>query len=55
MNDYVRGALEALTWARIVLEDQEGDLKKAIEEIEAALKDINAGVAVDFRERLKQR
>jgi len=54
MNDYVRGALEALTWARTVVEDQ-GDLKKAIEEIDEALKDINAGVAVDFRERLKQR
>jgi len=54
MNDYVRGALEALTWARTVLEDQ-GDPKRAIEEIEAALKDINAGVAVNFRERLKQR
>jgi hypothetical protein len=55
MNDYVRGALEALTWARTVLEDQQGDPKSAIEEIEGALKDINAGVAVNFRERLKQR
>jgi hypothetical protein len=54
MNDYVRGALEALTWARAALEDQ-SDLGKAIEEIEGALKDINAGVAVNFRERLKQR
>ena len=58
MNDYQRGALEALIWAKITvkeLKDKKGCLETALEEIENTIEDINAGVAVDFRERVKRR
>lgn len=56
MQDYVRGAFQALTWVREVLADShpksEGT-QKALVEVDEALRDIEHGVAVDFRWRLK--
>lgn len=61
MNDYVRGAFEALSWMHVSLVniDPEKDpldhLDKVIKEVEAAIDDITEGIAVDFRDRLKIR
>ena len=61
MNDYVRGAFEALNWVEALLADIEpakdprDQLKKAVTEVEEALADIKEGVAVDFRHKLKIR
>lgn len=61
MNDYVRGAFEALNWVEVLLAsiDPEKDpmdhLNRVIKEVTAALDDIKEGVAVDFRRRLKPR
>jgi hypothetical protein len=54
MRDYPAGAFEALTWVNVMLEEQ---VKKCGNcnvktEIEAALRDLQRGVAVDFRQRL---
>jgi hypothetical protein len=61
LNDYVRGAFEALSWTHVLLvnidskKDPVGHLDKAIREVEAAMDDIKEGVAVNFRDRLKRR
>lgn len=61
MNDYVRGAFEALSWVQTLIssvspqKDQQGHLDKVLKEVEAAIVDIKEGVAVDFRDRLKTR
>ena len=56
LHDYVRGALEALSWVKWrlinVKKDPEG-MEKVIDEINEAIEDINKGVAIDFRERLR--
>lgn len=56
MNDYTRGALEALAWAQSLIErllcDPDG-MKKLQKEIQAAKEDILSGVGVDFRYRLR--
>ena len=55
MNDYARGALEALAWVRSITTGIEGKkerweiLKK---EVESAQNDIMSGIAIDFRQRL---
>jgi hypothetical protein len=59
MNDYVRGAFEALNWVHILLAsvDSEKDLdhvNRAVREVESAMSDIRDGIAVDFRHRLKR-
>lgn len=61
MNDYVRGAFEALSWVQTSIQSVDikhdpGDhLDRVLKEIEAAIADIKKGVAVDFRDRLKTR
>ena len=52
LHDYVKGAYEALSWIRVSLKNgkKHDDLLK---EVEQALEDINEGVALDFRDRLK--
>ena len=54
MNDYGRGALEALAWVSRLLEEARS-LKDVMTEVEAAKEDILKGVAVNFRDRLKIR
>ena len=61
MNDYVRGAFEALSWMHVLLvnidreKDPEDHLDRLIKEVEAAMDDIKEGIAVNFRDRLKMR
>ena len=56
MHDYVRGAFEALSWIRMLLQDLKNDpeaIEKAVKEIDNAIDDIKAGVATNFRWKLK--
>jgi len=52
VHDYIRGAYQALTWVRELLRDSE-NIDYVIKDIENAIDDINHGVAVDFRWRIK--
>ncbi len=56
LNDYTRGAFEALSWIQTILEDLENrpDAVKTLrKEIEEAISDIRRGIGVDFRFRLR--
>jgi len=56
MHDYVRGAFEALSWIRMRLLELRNDpeaLDKAVKEIDNAIDDIKAGVATNFRWKLR--
>ncbi len=56
MRDYVRGAYEALNWVQNLIRKHGGnpDLFEILtKEVTDAIEDINEGVAVDFRDRLK--
>ena len=51
MNDYVRGAFDALVWVESLLAKLSlDDLKR---EVAGAKGELQAGMAVDFRERLR--
>jgi hypothetical protein len=50
LNDYARGALEALAWVMSILDEP-----KVRCEIEGARDDILNGTSVDFRRRLRMR
>ena len=52
LNEYARGALEALTWVRGLLKKNLGN-KEVLREVELAIDDILSGVSVDFRNRLR--
>lgn len=54
MNDYSIGALEALSWAKQLLEncESEAQYERAKVEIAEALLDVVSGGAVSFRDRL---
>ncbi|MEM2739930.1 MAG: hypothetical protein QXQ29_03930 [Candidatus Bathyarchaeia archaeon] len=52
MNDYTKGALEAITWAILVLMDAK-DIREAVAELESARDSILRGIAVDFREKIR--
>ena len=54
MNDYSIGALEALSWAKQLLENCEemGQYERAKTEVNEAMLDIVGGGAVSFRDRL---
>jgi hypothetical protein len=54
MNDYARGALEALAWILGMINNSAA-LKAIRQEIEGARDDILNGAAVDFRRRLRMR
>jgi hypothetical protein len=51
MNDYTRGALEALAWVESLLGRVDPDQLKR--EVAGARGDLLAGLAVDFRDRLR--
>ena len=51
MNDYARGALEALVWVESLLGRVDPDQLKR--EVVGARGDLLAGLAVDFRDRLR--
>jgi hypothetical protein len=54
MNDYARGALEALAWVLNMIED--GDEQVRIKrQVEGARDDLLRGVTLDFRQRLRPR
>jgi hypothetical protein len=54
LNDYVRGAFEALSWVYSLIDDAE-DAKSSevMDQVECAMTDIRKGIAVNFRRRLK--
>ena len=52
MRDYAKGALEALQWALLKIEELR-DLEKVRREIEAARDELLNGVAIDFRDRIR--
>ena len=51
MNDYARGALEALVWVESLLNKLDPDLVRV--EVAGARGELIAGMAVDFRDRLR--
>jgi len=51
VNDYARGALEALAWVESLV--ARGDLETAKREVAVARGEILAGAAIDFRDRLR--
>jgi len=57
VNDYCRGALEALAWVQRLVEDVDPQDGKSwagfVGELQAAKEEILGGVAVDFRSRLR--
>jgi len=50
MNEYVRGAFQALAWARMILSNVKDmtQLEKVLGEIDKALDDIKSKAAKDF-------
>jgi hypothetical protein len=54
MNDYARGALEALAWVLGMIEN--GDASARLRrQLEGARDDLLRGVTLDFRQRLRPR
>ncbi|MEM4206959.1 MAG: hypothetical protein QXQ43_06775 [Nitrososphaerota archaeon] len=51
MNDYCKGALEALFWVNTILSKNPDDVKREINE---AISDLYNGIALDFRERIRR-
>lgn len=51
MNDYAMGALEALIWARKMIERLKK--KEALNQIRKAIEDLEEGIHIDFRQRLR--
>jgi hypothetical protein len=51
MNDYSKGALEALVWAKTLLERSNTD--KAMKEINDAIITLHYGIALDFKDKLE--
>jgi len=51
MNEYCRGALEALSWARSLLETRSVNQVRGM--LDQAKEDILNGCAIDFAERLR--
>ena len=54
MKEYARGALEALSWAMLLLIDVKElpDLQKAMTQIDQAINKLRSHVAKDFPENL---
>jgi len=50
LNEYCRGALEALSWVKLLLASSRKDFEKMVDR---AKEDILSGCALDFPERLK--
>jgi len=58
MNDYARGAFEALSWVSMVIEEWEKDpprraLKEVKREVQEKIRDIQRGVAIHFGTRIQ--
>ena len=56
MNEYCRGAVEALAWVQFLLAELEKDeerWEKFRKEMNEARDELMSGVAVDFREKLR--
>ncbi|RLI46326.1 hypothetical protein DRO69_03305 [Candidatus Bathyarchaeota archaeon] len=56
MNDYTRGAFEALSWVEGLIDDLKNHpegWKILMKEVNEATIDIKRGVGVDFRYRLR--
>ena len=56
MNDYSKGALEALAWVQQLmkgLRDDPDGWARMEREVEAAKDDLLSGVGIDFRRRLR--
>jgi hypothetical protein len=54
MNDFCKGALEALFYAK-TLTDKDLSLEQLQKELNSAITDLYNGIAIDFRERLADR
>jgi hypothetical protein len=55
LRDYAEGALEALSWIRMMIRGSNERCRtcqRVLEEIEDALDEMQTGVAVDFRRRI---
>ena len=56
MNDYCKGALEALAWVQRLVEDVDPvdarSWARFVGELQAVKEEILRGIAVDFRSRL---
>ena len=58
MNDYSKGALEALAWVQQLmkgLRNEPDGWSRMEREVEAAKDDLLSGVGIDFRQRLRMR
>lgn len=51
MNEYSMGALEALSWVVLVLQEAKG-LEEAVSKVEDVANKVRGGVAVNFRDRV---
>ena len=51
MNEYVAGALEALSWVRLLLKQEKP--REVLNEVEAAIQEILKGIGMDFRIHIK--
>ena len=56
MNEYCRGALEALAWIQSLMEEmrKERDWEKLRRNVDQVKEEILRGVAVDFRFRIER-
>jgi len=54
LNDYARGALEALAWVLSLLDELQ-DPRMIRRQVEGARDDILRGSSIDFREKIKIR
>ena len=56
MNDYCKGAFEALSWVESLIESTENRpeaLEEILKEVNAAIREIREGIAVNFKSRLR--
>ena len=53
MNDYCKGAIEALFWVK-TLADKKMPAEVMAMEVNKALNDLYGGLAIDFRDRLSR-
>ncbi len=51
MNEYVRGAFDALSWIQTVLEEEENK-EEVLKRVEEALRKIKHGAGGDFKFKL---
>ena len=56
MNDYGRGALEALAWVQSLMEEMRKakDWEKLRRDVDDVKEDLLRGIAVDFRFRIER-